>query len=264
MTGTVSYWLPPGARPPAALQRKLETLIEDWSRAWIIGPPLRTAGLQPAAVRINRRSFDRIGTRGVDGCAALQIGEDAKLRLGLIALGVDLDPGSLTPADLDLIGLLAGDMMADFERRFALFARLPAAGWDEAGAPTQQGQDVMMIEIGETSGAPLFRVTLSPAMFADLVRDSLPAVRPRPLGQGGAALARTPVSVAAMLGRGTVSLADLEALDVGDVIVLDRAAGAPLPLAVNGVETGLGRCRVTGTDATLALEMTAALAGAVA
>lgn len=257
------YWLPIGTTAPAALERKIAALVDDWSRSWIAEHRLRSFGVQRTTLRIGARATGRAENRCAADLAVLKISLDGKHRLALAALG--LDGGSdLNAADLDLIGQLAGDILSDFERRFGVFAKLPATAWERAEGPVFQAQESFMIEIGESSEAPLFRVELSSSLFAQLACDSLAPVSKPGLGQGAKALERTPVSIGAMLGRSTLSVAELENLAAGDVIVLDRLAGAPLPLAIDGTETSTGRCRVTEAAAAVALEVTHPVAGAIA
>ncbi len=63
------------------------------------------------------------------------------------------------------------------------------------------------------------------------------------------ALQSQPVEIGVDLGRGTITLAELEQLAIGDVILLDRSAQGPVTARVAGQPTGLsGRSAKKGTQ----------------
>lgn len=262
MTQRVEDWLPAGTGAPVALLRKIEALVDDWSRAWIALGAVHSFGVAPVVRRISTSRGDVLTRRAACDLVMLEIGKDAKRELGAAALGLGDQASSFTADDLDLIHRLADDIIADFERRFAVLASLPTADWDDAGSGGAMGVGSVMVEIGATTGQAWLRLLISAALFAKLVRASLPKVAPQPLGPAAQALGRSRVSVAALLGCSTLLVAELEALAIGDVLVLDRDAGSTVPIAVDGHQLAHGRCRIGTENETLALEIVAPLSAA--
>ena len=92
---------------------------------------------------------------------------------------------------------------------------------------------------------PLLAVALTAELFATLERSAAcPRPPPPPLGTGEEALERLPVAVGAALGRCTLSVGEVQALGVGDVLVLDRAVDRPVPLALAGTPLDRATCTV--------------------
>jgi flagellar motor switch protein FliN/FliY len=61
-------------------------------------------------------------------------------------------------------------------------------------------------------------------------------------------LRRVPVKLTLEVGASRLTLGELAALRADDVLSLDRAAGAPLSVLVNGVPVGLAEVVVSGTQ----------------
>ncbi|WP_353190649.1 FliM/FliN family flagellar motor switch protein [Pandoraea pnomenusa] len=61
-------------------------------------------------------------------------------------------------------------------------------------------------------------------------------------------LRRVPVKLTLEVGAARLTLGELSALRTDDVLSLDRAAGAPLSVLVNGVPVGLAEVVVSGTQ----------------
>lgn len=61
-------------------------------------------------------------------------------------------------------------------------------------------------------------------------------------------LRRVPVKLTLEVGAARLTLGELAALRADDVLSLDRAAGAPLSVLVNGVPVGLAEVVVSGTQ----------------
>ncbi|SDV46929.1 FliM/FliN family flagellar motor switch protein [Chitinasiproducens palmae] len=59
-------------------------------------------------------------------------------------------------------------------------------------------------------------------------------------------LARIPVKLTLEVGSVTLMLSELLELGPGSVLELDRSAGTPLPIKLNGTEVGTGETVVSG------------------
>ncbi len=165
--------------------------------------------------------------------------------------------------DLELLGEIGGECLEDLKRRTAqLFLPSRAASWAIADGASGGGE-VHRLEIVAASRTIVLVIQLGAELFARFVTSKLPpSPAPGPLGAAGEALARLPVRVSAALGPCRLTVAELSGLDAGDVLVLDRALDAPIPLAIGGSIASRGTCAVVEAGAAgLALRITQAPAG---
>lgn len=198
-----------------------------------------------------RRSGD-YAWRGLDAGLMLGTAPDAAMTVGARVL--DVAAGERTPRDRALLEEVAEECLADLRTRLAQLAEAPrAAEWRPlVPAPGWTAT------IGGAHG-PL-ALALSDATFAALVRRVLPVAPADPLGSGAAALAAQGVTVSAALGSAGLSVADLQALEIGDVVVLDRPLAAPVPIAVDGTALARGRVRVVAAEPHPILEVVSSVA----
>ncbi|MDC7703410.1 flagellar motor switch protein FliN [Vogesella indigofera] len=90
----------------------------------------------------------------------------------------------------------------------------------------------------------------------DGMLDGMPAadVNPEPLAVARPArdmqgfLRKIPVSLTLEVGTAEISLADLASIDPGSVIELDKLAGAPLDIKINGTAIGKAEVVVAGEN----------------
>jgi flagellar motor switch/type III secretory pathway protein FliN len=261
MTREATSWLPSGTVVPAELETRISTLIHEWSRAWVVGPGFRLGGIRPTARRLGDVGSQSDSWRCLGQSLALWHADPTAVPVGLTAFGIIDGEADLTADDRVLVELIAADMLADLERRLAAFVERSSSAWRTGRSDLPEAHDSMTIAVTAGSHGSVLCIVIAAAQFARLVREALPEPPPIQLGRSQDALRRHTVTVGALLGRSVLSLAELEALSTGDVVVLDRALGAPLPLAVDGVAALTGQCRVTSIENALALEITAAPAG---
>ena len=84
---------------------------------------------------------------------------------------------------------------------------------------------------------------------------ALPVLRP-----GAQALAAIPIRIGAAVGRAAMSVGALRALEVGDVVVLDRLLAEPVAIMADGRPLPRGRVRVVPADPIPALHIVDAAA----
>lgn len=95
-----------------------------------------------------------------------------------------------------------------------------------------------------STAAPAAAATTAPAGAASTAPSGQPSIGPGPLQ----ALAAVEMTVTAELGRTTMPVADLLGLAPGSLIELDRAAGSPIDVLVNGTLIARGEVVVIDED----------------
>lgn len=241
MKPTAQAWLPGDTPVPPALERRLAECVAEWSGRWFVADPLVVGPLARGA------ALDLAWHALGDGMM-LGLAPTAAVAIGARILGIAV--GERGAADQSLLDEVAEACLIDLRQTLAgTFAASRDAAWHPVAGP---GERVAVIG---SPLRPLLAIALTSERFAALARASLPRTTPPSLGAGHAALARTAVTVGAALGRCTISLAELQALGTGDVLVLDTPVDAAVPLAVDGVPLPRGRCVVVGANGVSALEI---------
>lgn len=231
-------WLPVDVRPPAALDALFAAPVADWASHWFVGEVPRA----PAFERRGGGGFWRQDHAGL----AIGRDDDTAMRVGARIVGVAAEGRG--GADRALLERVAEPCLTD------LRARLDAVAGGGAGFPVAQGPRWVA-----TLGDGLL-LGLSDALFATLVRRVLPPVALPPLRPGAQALAAIPIRIGAAVGRAAMSVGELRALEVGDVVVLDRPLAEPVAIMANGHPLPRGRVRVVPADPTPALHIVDAAA----
>ncbi len=254
MTASFRPWLPANTAAPQLALGALADMADGWSREWFAGEGLRAAG---ALVRIDARGeLRKTVWHAHDGGLAIGISAPGTAAIGAQVLGVAV--GERPAADAALLETVGSECLDDLKRRAAAMLRLSEKGWTPADG--QRAGPVHRLEIAGPARNPVLTLELSADLFVALVKSKLPpALAPAPLGKPAEALAALPVSLSALLGRSAITVAELSGLATGDVLVLDRALDAPLPLAIDGTPAARGACTVS--DDGTALKITQALIG---
>ena len=240
MSTDVRAWLPPDTQPPAALQAWLAETVAAWSRHWFVAVRMRLAPLSRAV-------------RGTCAWHALPCGlmigagPETGLRVGAWMLDVAADDRA--GPDRVLLDAVAAPCLGDLRARLA---QRMAAGAPAQWAPVDR-LPVWAAAVGNPEAA--LAIGLTDAAFATLVARVLPSSPAIPLGCGTTALAATRIAVGAAVGRATLHVADLRALEVGDTVVLDRAVADPVPIAVDGHALAGGTVRVVAAAPQPVLEI---------
>lgn len=225
-------WLPADTQPPAALDTLFAGVVAAWEAQWFVGG----AG---QALRLRRGG----GSGWRRNAAGLAIGTapDTALCIGARIVGVSAE--GRARADRAVLEAVAEPCLLDLRARL-----VAVAGGDDGFVLAEGSAWVATLGDGLAFG-------LSDALFAALVRRVLPPVGAPRLGPGAAALAAIPVAVGAAVGRAAMRLADLRALEVGDVVLLDRALADPVPIALDGRPLPRGRVRVVPAEPVPSLQI---------
>lgn len=259
MTAEASAWIPPGAVSPHTGQA-IAQLIAIWSQQWVERGRFRPVG-----------TLTRIGdARWANGAAewrtlacglAIGVPEGGAASIGtaMLALGRD----GRTDADRALLDQLGETALSDLQDRLAAWLRPGGGGaWTHTETPRHRDGPIHALEVEGPSEGTRLRIELTEALFARQLKAALPPPPSHgPLGNGQAALAALPVTLSAALGRCTLTLADLRGLEPGDVLVLDTASDAPLPIAIDGSPARRGSCAVAGDDTALSLRILQPISG---
>ena len=239
-------WLPAAALDDPSVGLALADTVRQWSARWFVRGQIGPAGglvepVPPCPVA------DGVTWFVLDDELAIEVPVASRMALASLMLDRTIDDRSLNGADRQVITDLATACLDDLCRRLAMTFRLPA---DVRWAELEQGQCPTLdrprgCRLGGGEQAPLLRLVLSTDLMISLIKSRLAVPAPRGvLAPVAAGLAAQSVTVSALLGRCSLTLADLVGLSEGDVLVFDSEAGSALPLAVDAAGQGVGRCTV--------------------
>jgi flagellar motor switch/type III secretory pathway protein FliN len=254
-------WLPAGASPDKA-EAALTRMVAIWSSHWFAGSE------EPRTARFGRadeagRDLRNIGWHRCDTGAAVGIGAGGTIALGARAMGVASDIGDRTAADLALLRQLGEECLQDLRKRVQTLLDLESSlQWRET--PQAPAPDAMIVrsELGSRGDVVQLAIAMTSWQLARLIRSCLPTVPELPqLATAQAALAGAELRLSAMLGGCELTLAEVEALAPGDVLVLDHLVDRAMPLAIEYRVAGRGTCIVAGAGEHLGLQLTQALVG---
>lgn len=248
MTLTVSPWLPAASR--ADLDILMRRVINRWLADWIV-EAVRVDIATPAPAPGSADSW-----RGAHGAWLYQRPDDV-VALGLAACDGRAD--LINPVDRALLEQVGSEMLEDLVGRLGGNAGINATS---RSGPAASGHD------GPEREKYRFRVAGSPGDWSLLLAfDDTGLIRLRKAAAGSyrtpdlvpfsVALAGEEVGLGCHLGSAQITAADISALAIGDVLVLDRCLDAPVPLTVDGhrlrtaearIEAQAGAIQVTVTE----------------
>lgn len=255
MSTTARAWLPPGAIDLVALEAALAAECESWSATWfgerrgfaLLAPFSRATDGEPDCVI---ETLDREDL-------ALRWTSRIQTRIAASMLGVALDDARLTRDDRALAEALAARPLAELR---AFVAR--SFGFDDVHGGWRKRDDAPPVEatysfaIGRRGEPPLVAVVVGEALLVAMRKRRIakPASAP-PVEPLGEALALTSIALGGELGCCRLTLAQLDALTPGDVLVLERPLDAPLPIVVDGKAGKAGAVSLSLDGAALRLEL---------
>lgn len=215
----VRDWLPDGAFTSARIARALTPALGQWSDRWL-----------PKTVLTVDRVVDgpapppAPGERAIAGPIASAILTGAgKRHLLEGVLSIRL-PSHLEEIDHRLLDAFANELVLD------LIMSVEAALPELPGAGVVDSHGLVLA----LSGEAVLNLTLPSAALVPLIKAILPeTVRPRSKPRGRiAALGPTAIGVEGRLGQVRLTAEDVDALAVGDVLILDRSLEAPADLNI--------------------------------
>ena len=256
-------WLPSGALGGGAIDRLLAETISQWSDHWFARRLMRGIGESASLDRAELGRMRDLQLRFTEGGLALALEDDAMMVIARMMLDESDDRHARTVADEELVERLATACIEDLCTRLAgTFGLARGTAWRRGGMDSLPFAEARVFALGPSEKAPTIRVLVSHDLVAGIVRSSAtpahkPAVPLRPLAE---ALAKQKIGLSALIGRCELSLGDFAGLAQGDVLVLDAATDAKLPLAIDGVARS-GRCAVEQEDGQLRLKIVKPLTG---
>jgi hypothetical protein len=236
-------WLPDACLESERAARRTGETVADWSRRWIAGGRWQALGRWSETAGDDEAAWSPLRS----GRATIEAAPGAVTRLALAMLGEE-NRSSFTLRDHKFLRRLAGRAIDDLAA--LIDALLPVDGGSAgtwAGIPWS-------LPVGAT-GEPLMRISIARADLCQLAHQAFPRGAASALASRGSAVADLRVSIGAHLGMTAMDIAQVAALEPGDVIVLDRQLSAPATLLVAGRQTALA-CTLRQKDASLVLELT--------
>lgn len=216
------HWLPKSTLQGERAVRPFAAAVADWAGAWFAARGWRAAAtFQPAGDGGNWTVLRDDPLYSVVG--------QPKVTLDLAFAILSQRPRQeLTPSDQQLLRRLAAAALDDLHKRIA--ALYPAGLRQSAGLGARER---LRLAIGPDH-QPQLGVEVDLGGLTALVRGGFRAVRPRgELIPARTAVAQQPVRVEAHLGSAALSIAQIETLEIGDIVVLDRPLTAPARLSIN-------------------------------
>ena len=228
-------WLPPDALSSERVGPLIAGIVKDWSDHWFAKAEASVASFYQDDWP--RRSADA-GWRSCSGVASLSLTPLGEIAIVGAMLATNVPQGSIGPSDRKVIEHLAIACADDLLRRLGKLALGPNPIPPIDGSPIDL-EDCTLWDISLGARKGVLKLALAGDAALQMIKRQLPkapTTRIDPLTKG---LAKQRVEVAADLGRSRLSLAELEDLAIGDVLVLDRLAAHPVPLLVEGAPSSL-------------------------
>jgi flagellar motor switch/type III secretory pathway protein FliN len=241
MMQQIRLWLPPASR--AETEAVIARVVVPWAQAWFAGLEMPVVSQTPVSTL--RRQCWR-------GGGQVLIGSEAAVtaRIGLaICAGRGDSSNPHDQAVLTLLGEEAANQLATL---------LGAPNYWLAPKTEQSPPDWArhcFLLTGPNREWSL-ALAVGDEALSVLRRAECPAGDPPRLGQLSAALARESCTLEVHLGHAQIDAAELAALAVGDVIVLDCAALQPVPLLIAGKCPATGSATIRPTVAALQVSIT--------
>lgn len=246
-------WLPPGAIRALDMDGKLADVARGWSKKWFVRSVVRplealAAGSPPV--------LDGIRWASLGGDVAIGLPDANAFFLPALMFDVASPSEPPTAADTRLLAQLSQACLDDLCRRLADALKLDAAApWRTL--PDGAAPDIAVAAswtLGVDPRNPALRIVVAEAALVGMAKAGLPQPqRPLPLAGLSQALSRQAISVSGHIGRCSLTLAEFAGLGVGDVLVFDAPADAPLELVVDGGGKALARCGIAQSDGRLDL-----------
>lgn len=256
MTVRVRDWLPQAAMDHDVVWQALETAIAQWDGQWFTTSYVEVAEMRSSA------TDSRLDDGGADwrtcrAAIAIRAGRGGLSRL--VERALDLRADMPKPAEADR------RLLDRFEERLleSLAEGLEAAFGvkDEPRADTYRptdpfsGDDGLLVVLADSAGRDLLTVAVPGKVVFRHVKASLPRPQARtsslrPLTE---ALADVDIPMRAQLGKVELSLAELNDLAVGDVLVLDRRLEQAVDIVGHGAHDVFAKAVLTPVESGFAL-----------
>ena len=241
MTIGVKHWLPRGAYTDDAVKAALCEPVARWSGRWFgretaaVATVLHWPETAPPQARVFSGSV-----------AEAQMSGPGKRRVLEAALDVDLAAQALGEGDRRVLDGLAQRIAED------LVAVLDETFGGNAG----HGDDARIGAMLSLRGGDALAVTLPSQVLVPALKARLGAVRkptsaPRERVQ---ALGPLRVMACGVLGSADLSVSDVDALGIGDVVILDRTLSEPVELRIAESGNRIGKGKLSRNGGRVAIQ----------
>jgi flagellar motor switch/type III secretory pathway protein FliN len=215
-------WLPDSAFLGKSTMAPLADAVGVWSGQWLsTGELSQNSGWRKFLGPIPEMRVS------VGEGSAILCPQDSRLELASLLLASEVSARRLrTVQDRRVIDHLVDEALAGLAA--ALRDVLSTAGYSDEGP-------YYALDFGHSPSEAVLAVTCSHSCLIELARSQAqPSRGQTPTEPLTAVISGQAVSIGAMLGNCRLTLAEIEALDVGDIIVLDQRTRTPIDLMIGG------------------------------
>jgi flagellar motor switch/type III secretory pathway protein FliN len=247
----VRDWLPASIASHELVATRIAEAVSTWSRRWFAKGAVRLGDLTP--VGAGARDFTQGDWRVHADAVAMRLSHAMIQRLQEAALDVGLEGVILSEADRQLIAGFTDKVLDDLALLIqGLLGEAASLPMVTAVDLSQQGG--VVAELADDRG-PLLTLALPQAALIRLCKLNLSVSGAAKIELGGLVTAILPseLMIEASVGVARMSLADLRGLEVGDVVVLDRAWADGGVISLAGSNQPFARCKLGQSDDSVAL-----------
>lgn len=245
--GREIFWLPKDALTPASFERAIKSLVDEWGRHWF-------ATVQ-ANCRIKLREIgnaepSETSWRSCSGEFGISVAGAGRIAIAEAMLERTISGSAIQTADQPILTDITDRCLDDLLARISKIAALDCNL--DVSSKAVAAKDAMSWDIGLREGRTGLTLVISRGALVRWRRSFAPSAELPMLGRIQAALLPQPVALSLEVGRGSLTLAELDQLAIGDVVLLDRGVDAPLGLLAAGRPTGItAALRQDGTQTTI-------------
>ena len=249
-------WLPVEAATGTRFRAELSRVVALWSNKWCGSAPMVV--FPAISVTIGDRIDEAAaGQSGGDLHVVVKPAPEGRGRLAERLLNIDLNRFPPNAIDATVIQLLIDEAIKDLSDLTTQF--LVPGGNEGRPIGVESNQQYRTFAIGLSAAAPILHVTMR---IADIVRVLRSAASPDRHSDHSRFQARTEtlksvtVPIEAQLGRIRLSLAELDSLAVGDVLILSGHSGREAQIGVSGSASSFASGELAPAGGSLALIVT--------
>lgn len=227
-------WLPDEALKPAVFERTIAQIVGDWSSHWF--------SKTKASCRTKLREIGSGGPASLDwrswgGECGICIDEGGRLALAEAMLDRSIAANAVQAADRPLLNDMAERCLDDLLGRLSwIIDRDRGPEMSSSSLAHDQG---MVWDIGLKKSGTSFSLIVHRSALVRWRKTLAPKATAPALARVASALTSQPVRLDLDLGRGSLTIAELEDLAIGDVVILNSAVDSPLAVLAAGRRTGI-------------------------
>ena len=221
-------WL--GESRRAALHSLLAALVDDWVRHWWMGPADVVVEVQVDEGKQDKRAMPWVCAGDAGTLAIYAAGKEFDA-IGRLLAGANVT----TDADADLVHRLGEEALLDLASRVQLRAGTgkPVKPWKEQPPLSVEHAFLGAVRVAAKIGRLSLELAIDPQL-ADRLAPPVAVAKAPVLVQRQVAIQQAPLKVTAVMDFGSVNLAHLSDLSIGEVLVGDRRLDEPLQIHLQG------------------------------